>query len=70
VETSIAPLNVENFRVPGASAGAGTGKVTTIEGIDPASATITGMGGDEETQDEKVDFCVASVKKSDLLKQD
>lgn len=69
-ETSIQPVPVETFRVPGASAGAGTGKVTTVEGIDPNAETITGMGGDEEDADEKVDFCVASVKKSELLKQD
>lgn len=70
VETSIEPVNVETFRVPGASKGSGTGKVTVIDGVDPNAGTITGMGSDEEEEDEKVDFCVASVKKSDLINQD
>ena len=65
-EVSIEPVDVETFRVPGASAGAGTGKVTTVDGVDPEKGAITGMGADEEDEDEKVDFCVASVKKKDL----
>ena len=66
-EVSIEPLNVETFRVPGASAGAGTGKVTVVEGVNPEKAPVTGMGGEDDA-DEMVDFCVASVKKSDLEK--
>ena len=31
-EVSIEPLDVETFRVPGASKGAGTGKVTVVAG--------------------------------------
>lgn len=69
VETSIEPLNVETFRVPGASIGAGTGKVTTVCGVDPNKSNITGMGANKDDKDEKVDFCVASVKKSDLIRQ-
>ncbi len=67
-EVSVEPLNVETFRVPGASKGAGTGKITTVEGVDPNNKSVTGMGGREEKEeDEKLDFCVASVKKSDLM---
>ena len=72
VETSIEPLNVETFRVPGASIGAGTGKVTTIDGVDPDGASVTGMGGgpkkEEKSEDKRLDFCVLSVHKSELEK--
>ena len=67
VETSVAPLNVETFRVPGASIGAGTGKVTNIDGVDPD------MGGpkkEEKQEDKRLDFCVLSVHKSELEKKD
>ena len=70
-ETSVVPLDVETFRVPGASKGAGTGKVTTVDGVDPNSTTITGMGGakkKEEEKDKRLDFCVLSVNKSELEK--
>jgi len=67
-EVSIKPLLPETFRVPGASKGAGTGKVTTVAGVDPNKTTITGVGSDEKEEDEKVDFCVVSVKKKDLEK--
>ena len=73
VETSVAPLNVETFRVPGASIGAGTGKVTNIDGVDPDGASITGMGGpkkEEKQEDKRLDFCVLSVHKSELEKKD
>ena len=66
-EVSIDPLDVETFRVPGASKGAGTGKVTVVAGVDPNRSSVTGMNGDDEDSDEeRLDFCVASVKKGDL----
>ena len=65
-EVSIEPVDVQTFRVPGASVGEGTGKFTVVAGVDPNARAITGMGEDEEDADEKVDFCVASVKKKDL----
>ena len=72
VETSIEPLNVETFRVPGASKGAGTGKVTTIDGVDPDGASVTGMSSgpkkDDKKEDKRLDFCVLSVHKSELEK--
>lgn len=35
VETSIEPIDITKFRVPGASIGEGTGLVTAVDGIDP-----------------------------------
>lgn len=67
-EVSIAPLEVETFRVPGAPVGAGKGKTTVVEGVDPDRNPKTGSN-DKDDEDEMIDFCVASVKKSDLLKQ-
>ena len=68
--TYIEPLNVETFRVPGASKGAGTGKVTVVAGVDPNRSSVTGMNGDDEDSDEeRLDFCVASVKKGDLKEE-
>ena len=59
-EVSIEPLDVETFRVPGASKGAGTGN----------RSSVTGMNGDDEDSDEeRLDFCVASVKKGDLKEE-
>lgn len=69
-EVSIEPLDVETFRVPGASKGAGTGKVTVVAGVDPNRSSVTGMNGDDEDSDEeRLDFCVASVKKGDLKEE-
>ena len=69
-EVSIEPLDVENFRVPGASKGAGNGKVTVIEGVDPNRSSVTGMSKDDDDRgEERLDFCVASVKKGDLKQE-
>lgn len=69
-EVSIEPLDVETFRIPGASKGAGTGKVTVVAGVDPNRSSVTGMNGDDEDSDEeRLDFCVASVKKGDLKEE-
>ena len=65
-EVSIEPVDVQTFRVPGASVGEGTGKFTVVAGVDPNARAITGMAEAEEDADAKVDFCVASVKKKDL----
>ena len=66
-EQSIEPIDVETFRVPGSPVGAGTGKFTVVEGIDPNKNPRTGSK-DEEDEDTEINFCVASVKKKDLLK--
>ena len=60
---------METFRVPGASKGAGTGKVTVVEGVDPNRSSVTGMNGDDDSDEERLDFCVASVKKGDLKEE-
>ncbi len=65
-ETSIERIDVSSYRV----AGAGTAKAepTAVDGIDPTKeAGLTGTGDDKkEDEDERIDFCVASVKKSEL----
>ena len=65
-EISVEPINVETFRVPGSLVGNGLGKVTTIDGVDPDARLMTG-GGASDDEDEEVNFCVATVKKSDLI---
>lgn len=67
-EMSILPLDVETFRVPGSPVGKDNGKVTIVEGVDPNKNPKTGSK-DEEDEDERIDFCVASIKKSDLTKK-
>ena len=70
LETSIEPLDIATFRVPGASAGAGTGTVTAVDGIDPTKEIgLTGTNGDDDSEDERLDFCVASINKSDIENQ-
>ncbi len=60
-EVSIEPVDISTFRVPNASAGEGTGKVTTIDGVDPEARIFTGGKG-EATDQEEVNFCVGTVK--------
>lgn len=67
-EISVEPIDVETFRVPGSLVGNGLGKVTTIAGVDPNARLMTG-GGASEDEDEEINFCVATVKKSDLIKK-
>lgn len=62
VEKSIEPLNVETFRIPGA--GTVIADRTIVDGVNPDAKRMTG-GGDSE-EEERVDFCVASVEKKDL----
>ncbi len=62
IEVSIEPLNVETFKVPGA--GTIIANKTIVDGVNPNAKRMTG-GGDAE-QEERVDFCVASVDKKDL----
>mgnify|MGYP000794345555 CR=1 FL=1 len=66
VETSIEPIDITKFRVPGASIGEGTGLVTAVDGIDPTKGVPLTGSGNEEDDEERIDFCVASVKKKDL----
>ena len=65
-EISIERVNIETFRVPGSLVGAGLGKVTTIPGVNPDRSLSTGSRA-EEDEDERIDSCVVSVKKSDVL---
>lgn len=58
-ETSIQPIDVTKFRVPGASKGEGTGKITTISGVDPNKKLLIGGGlSSEEDDTTTVNFCV------------
>lgn len=66
VETSIEKIEVSTFRVPGASIGEGTGKVTVVEGVDPNKKVTTGTGDDK---DEPLNFCTATVTKDSLEKE-
>ena len=64
-EINVEPIDVETFRVPGSLIGKGLGKVTVTEGVDPTRRLSTGSSANE---DERVDSCVVSVKKSDVIK--
>ena len=64
-EESIEPIDVATFRVPGAPVGAGKGEITTVDGVDPNARTITGMASKKD-DDERLDFCVASIKKNEI----
>lgn len=62
-EKEIIPLDVTKFRVENASIGEGTGKITTIEGVNPNKKIFTGGGAIEEGNTEStVNFCVATVE--------
>lgn len=56
---------METFRVPGAPVGAGKGEITKVGGVDPNARTITGMASKKD-EEERLDFCVASIKKNEL----
>ncbi len=64
-ETSIEPIDVSTFRVAGA--GSRIAEPTLVEGVDPNSTSMTGMKADDD-DDERADFCVASINKSDIKK--
>jgi hypothetical protein len=64
-EIDVKPISVETFRVPGSLVGKGLGKVTVTEGVDPTRRVSTGSSANEE---ERVDSCEVSVKKSDVIK--
>ena len=40
--------------------------VTSVDGIDPTKGVPLTGSGNEEDDEERIDFCVASVKKKDL----
>jgi hypothetical protein len=61
-ETAIAPIDSSHLRVPGASNGEGTGKVTKVAGVDPNRRTIVGMADGESAKSENIDFCVVKFK--------
>ena len=65
-EESIEAIDVETFRVPGAPVGAGKGEITAVDGVDPNARTITGMASKKKDDDERLDFCVASIKKNEI----
>jgi hypothetical protein len=62
-EASIEAINVSTLRVPGASIGEGTGKVTTIAGVDPNKRQLTGGGLGEDDDSGSINFCVVSIDK-------
>ena len=64
-EIAVEPIDVESFRVPGSLVGKAYGKVTVVEGVDPLRRVTTGSSAEE---DERVDSCVVTVKKSDVIK--
>lgn len=59
-ETSIKALDVSTFRVPGASKGEGTGKITVISGVNPNKRLLTGGGLDDDDPG-TANFCVVSI---------
>lgn len=62
-EKEIIPLDVTKFRVENASIGEGTGRITTIEGVNPNKKIFTGGGAIEDGNTEStVNFCVATVE--------
>lgn len=62
-EKEVIPLDVTKFRVENASIGEGTGKITTIEGVNPNKKIFTGGGAIEDGNTEStVNFCVATVE--------
>ena len=62
-ETSIEPIEITTFRVPGASSE--VDKVTTVEGVDPNKSSLTGMADDEDESDH-ADFCMLRLEKGRL----
>lgn len=62
-EISIEPIDVTKFRLPNASIGEGTGKVTKIEGVNPDKKIFTGGGEIDNSKDNNVvNFCVVRVE--------
>ncbi|MEE8717322.1 MAG: aryl-sulfate sulfotransferase [Coriobacteriales bacterium] len=63
-EVSIAPADVETLRVPGSPVGAGAGKVTRVEGVEPRARIPFGgaaAGGEGEPRD-RADFCMVRLR--------
>ena len=64
VETSIEPIDITKFRVPGASIGEGTGLVTAVDGIDPTKGVPLTGSGNEEDDEERILCCFCKEKRS------
>ena len=58
-EVSIEPIDVTKFRVPNASIGEGTGKVTTIADVNPNKTIITGTSAGDDNE-APANFCIVS----------
>ena len=64
-ETSIEPIDVTTFRVPGA--GDKKAVATAVDGIDPTKEIgLTGTSDEESEENSRIDFCVASINKDEL----
>jgi len=57
-EIEILPVDASSFRVPGASKGEGTGKLTKVDGVDPNRRTVPGMGDIKGSEAKNADFCL------------
>jgi hypothetical protein len=62
-ERSIAPVDVSTWRVPGAALGAGKGKITVIDGINPDRRCLVGMSdpSEDDGNAKSADFCMVRV---------
>ncbi|MDR1136215.1 MAG: aryl-sulfate sulfotransferase [Clostridiales Family XIII bacterium] len=62
-EIAIAPVDVSAWRLPGASAGEGTGKVTAVNGADPNRRCLVGMSdpSEEKGGGKSADFCMVRI---------
>jgi Arylsulfotransferase (ASST). len=65
-ETSITPPNISKFRVPGAPDGAGAGKITIVQGVDPKRLKPLQDPYAKVQQSDNVerDFCIVPIETS------
>ncbi|MDR1541348.1 MAG: aryl-sulfate sulfotransferase [Clostridiales bacterium] len=61
-EIEILPIDPPTLRVPGASNGAGTGKVTSVSGVNPNRRAAVGMADAESEDSGNIDFCVVKFE--------
>jgi hypothetical protein len=57
-EIAVDRIDSTVLRVPGASKGLGTGKITSVAGLDANNKIITGMAPLEDSEEGKADFCL------------